>query len=74
MFGVHDTQVDVGDTHRTDVCPRELDHGRRHVNPGEPADPSRCRREEDRTSTAGDVEQMGIARRGSVVDQPLRRK
>ena len=71
MFGVHDPQVDLGDSRRANVCPRELDHGRRHVNPGEPADPSRCRRDEDRTATAGDVEHVGIASRGSEVDQPL---
>jgi hypothetical protein len=71
MLGVHDPQVDLGHSRRPQVCPRELDHGRRHVNPREPADPAQCRRDQDRTATAGDVEQVGIARRGSQVDQSL---
>jgi hypothetical protein len=69
VLGVHDPEVDVCDSRRADVLPGKLDHGRRHVDPGEPVEPSRRGGEEDRASSAGDVEQIGVARRGSQVEQ-----
>ena len=38
VLGVHDPEVDVGDSHHADVLPGELDHGWRHVDPGEPVE------------------------------------